>query len=94
MFKKFPWLLLLLPLSNSVAEQQTVQPIADSEDLTEDEIIAPRSTEFFFRQCYNGVPERVPSTNSKPNEQIPVNIDAFSLSGSTKQLTYQDDVQL
>ncbi|MCP4322839.1 MAG: LPS assembly protein LptD [Psychromonas sp.] len=94
MFKKFPWLLLLLPLSNSVAEQQTVQPIADTEDLTEDEIIAPRSIEYFFQQCYSGVPPRIPTAQSEPNEQIPVNIDAFSLSGSTKQLTYQDDVQL
>jgi len=94
MFKKFPWLLLLLPLSKSIAEQQTFQPIKDADDLTEDEIIAPRSTEYFFQQCYNGVPQRVPSTNSEPNEQIPVNIDAFTLYGSTKQLTYQDDVQL
>ncbi|PKG38252.1 LPS assembly protein LptD [Psychromonas sp. Urea-02u-13] len=95
MLKKLPLLLLLLPLSKGYAEQVILQQEnANRERLSEDEIIAPRSSEYFFRQCYNKVPPQVPNTNAQPDEQIPVNIDAFSLSGTRGKLIYQDDVHL
>jgi LPS-assembly protein len=95
MLKKLPLLLLLLPLPKGYAEQIIIQPEnAQREPLSEDEINAPRSNEYFFRQCYSKVPPQVVNTNTQPDEKIPVNIDAFSLSGTPGKLIYQDDVRL
>jgi LPS-assembly protein len=95
MLNKLPWLLLLLPLSKGYAEQAIAQQENTKDTpLTENEIIAPRSSEYFFRQCYNKVPRKIPNTNTQPDEQIPVNINALSLSGTPSKLTYQDDVNL
>lgn len=100
MLKKFSWLCLLLPFSKGYAEQvlpqQTneVNPNEFNEELTEEQIIAPRSTESFFSQCYSKVPPIVPNTNTQPDEQIPVDIDALSVSGSKSKFIYHDDVNL
>lgn len=104
MFKTIPWLLLLLPLTKGYAEQVTPkQAISDEnsalvitniESLSEDEIITPRDSKAFFRQCFIKVPAQVPSTDTRPNEQIPVNIDALSATGSRAQFSYQNDVNL
>ena len=94
MLKKLPLLLLLLPLSKNYAEQIIVQQNAERKQLSEDEIIAPRSSEYFFRQCYRAVPPPKPNANRQPDEQIPVSIDAFSLSGSASKLIYKDNVEL
>ncbi|WP_022940225.1 LPS assembly protein LptD [Psychromonas hadalis] len=96
MFKKFPWLLLLLPLPSSYA-QQIISPQTENEEIeapSEEQVIAPRSSNDFFRQCYNKVPPLVPNTNTQPNNQIPVKIDAFSVSGSNSKFIYQGDVNL
>ncbi|GLS89158.1 LPS-assembly protein LptD [Psychromonas marina] len=102
MLKTIPWLLLLLPLTKSYAEQETIQQtdnetesaIENSELLTEEQIISPRNRNEFLRQCYIRVPAQVPSTETRPDEQIPVNIDALSVSGSKAKFIYQDDVYL
>jgi len=94
MLKNIPWLLLLLPLTKSYADQSPSEQTEKLESLSEAQIISPRSRDHFFRQCYINVPTQVASTETRPNEQIPVNIEAFSLTGSNTQLNYFGDVSL
>jgi LPS-assembly protein len=95
MFKTIPWILLLLPFTKSYAEQGTPQQtdnntdtvidqstLTNGEILSEEQIISPRNRDEFFRQCYIKVPAQVPSTETRPNELIPVKIDALSVNGS------------
>ncbi|PKF62634.1 LPS assembly protein LptD [Psychromonas sp. psych-6C06] len=101
MLKTIPWIFLLLPLTKSYAEQEKPAPsnhqdqvVNDSESLSVEQVISPRSRDDFFRQCYINVPAEVRSTETRPNNQIPVNIDALSVSGSKQKYIYQDDVNL
>lgn len=100
MLKTIPWLLFLLPLTKGYAQQtlpeQTTNNnnIENIESLSEEQIISPRNRKEFFRQCYIQVPALIPSTETRPDEQIPVRIDALSLTGSKAQFIYQDDVNL
>ena len=98
MLKKLPWLLLFLPLSKGYADQTIALRTDGSnkapEELSEEEVIAPRSTNEFFRQCYSNVPPVVPNTDDRANGQIPVNIEALSVSGANNKFIYQDDVSL
>ncbi|MFT6985610.1 MAG: LPS-assembly protein [Psychromonas sp.] len=105
MLKLFPLLLILFPFSVLCADE-----IAKSETnkMTESDSVAvppaeitpeelgntPRSSEFFFNQCYINVPPVVADSNTLPINQVPVNIDARSLTGFANKLIYQDDVNL
>jgi len=99
MFKTIPWLLLLLPLTKTYAEQAIPDQVESNtveniDSLSEEEVISPRNRSEFFRQCYINVPPQVASTDTRPDEQIPVNIDALRLTSSRNQLIYQNDVHL
>ena len=109
MLKTIPWLFLLLPITKSYAEQEiplqtesnvsetivTEDIISESDEiLTEEQIISPRKRTDFFHQCYINVPAQTSPSDTRPDEQIPIRIDALSLSGSNQQFVYQDDVNL
>jgi LPS-assembly protein len=100
MLKKISWLLFVLPISQGYAEQSIIRQedntniIASTAELSEEEVIAPHSQKDFFRQCYIRVPPVVPSNKVQPIEQIPVNIEALSVSGSQNKFIYQGDVNL
>lgn len=100
MLNKFPWILLFLPFSKGIAAQENPlqiegnDTIERTEVLSEEEVLKPLSTKDFFRQCYINVPPVTADTNTQPDEQLPVSIDALSVTGSNKKFTYQDDVNL
>lgn len=104
MFKKISLLLLLSPLTNSFA-QQTISEQTENENnktniinnfvsLNKPQKNSARNRDAFFRQCYINVPAQVISTETRPMEEIPVNIDALSMTGSNSQFIYQDEVHL
>jgi LPS-assembly protein len=100
MLKKISWLLLVFPLSQGYAEQTIIiqedntSIIASAAELSEEEVIAPRSQNDFFLQCYIKVPPVVANNNTQPAQKIPVYIEALSASGSKNKFIYQDDVDL
>ncbi|WP_028862215.1 LPS assembly protein LptD [Psychromonas aquimarina] len=103
MLKLLPLFLIALPFS-ALSAEQTIE--SDSDTSINNEALSgnspavetstkePRSTEFFFRQCYQNVPPVTEDPNKLPMEQTPVNIEARTLSGSPDKLVYQDDVKL
>ena len=95
----------MLPLSKSYAEQEiplqaetqikiNITEDSDIETLSEEQINSPRKRTNFLRQCYINVPQKTISSDTRPDEQIPVTIDALSLSGTNNMFIYQDDVNL
>lgn len=91
---------LFIPLSKGVAntvitsETEDDTQVANINMLSEQAIFAPRSKTDFIRQCYSNVPPNVPNTNTQPDNEIPVNIEALSISGKNNRIIYQDDVHL
>ncbi len=103
MLKIFPLLLILLPFSLVCADEK-----AETDEITDNDTVlanaakptaeqsrgTPGSRDFFFNQCYRNVPPVTSETNTLPKNQIPVNIDARTLSGFPDKLIYQGDVNL
>ena len=91
-----------MPIAKSYSAQEILQETnndnaisaIEENDIIEGKVALTRRRSDFFRQCYIKVPAQIPSTETRPDEQIPVKIDAMSLSGSNSKFVYQDDVNL
>lgn len=100
MLKFFPLLLILLPLYIGASDQ--VSPFKTDDSLLSvksqtnrvQSVAALRTSDFLFSQCYQSVPPVVKDTNTLANEQLPVTIDARTLSGLPNQFIYKDNVSL
>ncbi|MEH6451605.1 MAG: LPS assembly protein LptD [Psychromonas sp.] len=103
MSKLFPILLITFPFSLATADAITpagdegdndaapINPISNSNSIQENH---KRSKDLFLAQCYWAVPPITPDTNTLPDEQLPVNIEARGVTGFSGKFTYQDDVLL
>ncbi len=106
MLKNFPLLLLLLPFSHLSADEANTSPTSTKADnaqqssnnaaLLSGQISTntPRSSAYFFAQCYRNVPPLITDSNSQPIEQVPINIRAKKIHAIADTLSYQGDVQL
>jgi LPS-assembly protein len=101
MLKFFPLLLVFYPFS-LVSADETVKsssyneiPLSTNAKTASDPLRkSPRSRASFFNQCYQNVPPITPETDTRKNNQIPVNIKARSLTAVTDTVIYQGDVIL
>jgi LPS-assembly protein len=107
MYKFLPLFLIIFPFSLATADELTQSNSQSGEDDNNEFAIAKplsyeevekdtqlRDVNEFFEQCYWAVPPITPDTNTLPDEQIPVNIEAQALTGFANKLSYQDNVIL
>lgn len=89
-------LLILLPFSFASADEintdqgDNIDPSLSAEKREN----KPRSTDYFFSQCYLNVPPVVNEKNTLPMSQIPVNINADTIHGMNNILTFKGNVDL
>lgn len=60
----------------------------------EEQRALPRDKEYYFRQCYQSVPPVIPNNETRGTNAIPVNVDAFNVSGYPDHYVYKEDVNL
>lgn len=90
MLRLFFLLLFLSPFTLLNAEPQNSEKKSE-QNLSRSE---PRDSEFFFDQCYQMVPPVTRDTDKRPDQQIPVFINARQLNAKPNKVTYQDEVTL
>ena len=105
MLKNFPLLLILFPFSlvsaDEISTPATVHNIDTTQENNNDAILSskqprkkPRSSDYFFAQCFRNVPPVIIDNNPLPANQVPVNIKAKKIHAVADTISYQGDVQL
>jgi LPS-assembly protein len=92
MLKKLILLLIVFPSSfvsadETITNNDTTNSASDSEN-------PPRSTDYFFSQCYFGVPPVVVENDPLPLNQRPISIDSNRIYSIDNKLSFEGDVEL
>ena len=103
MLKLFPLFLIIFPFSFVSAQETSTLPSQDEANTFQNNnqqlfsglsSNTPRTSEYYFSQCYRNVPPVTEDKSTLPLNQVPVHINAKTIHSIDDTVTYQDDVKL